>query len=352
MKRIGYIYPKICDKENIKNAILKASKNKRNRKSVKRCLDNIDLCVDKIFDLLSNKSYSPTPTRKKTIKDGITQKERIISIPSFFPDQIIQWAILLQIKPILERGMYELSCASIPNKGGLYAKRHVEKWIRSDFKNTKYCLKIDIKKFYPSINHDCLKAKLRRKIKDKDVLLLLDKMIDSEDGLPIGSVLSQWLANFYLQDTDHYIKENLKVKYYVRYMDDMVLFGGNKKKIRLIFQQLQSEINKHKLTVKGNWQIFRTDSRGIDFVGYRMYRNKTILRKSTMLRMSRKVARTYKSNKWNPHNCMSILSYLGRIKWCNTYNFYQKWIKPKINIKKMKGVVRYYYDNSHKKNTF
>lgn len=349
MKRIGYIYPKICDKENIKNAILKASKNKRNRKSVKRCLENVDLCVDKIFDLLSNKSYTPTPTRKKTIKDGITQKERVISIPAFFPDQIIQWAILLQIKFILERGMYELSCASILNKGGLYAKRHVEKWIRSDFKNTKYCLKIDVKKFYPSINHDCLKVKLRRKIKDKDVLSLLDRIIDSEDGLPIGSVLSQWLANFYLQDVDHYIKEQLKIKYYVRYMDDMVMFGRNKKQLHKNFLSLSEFLGKDELTIKENWQVFRTDSRGIDFVGYRMFRKKTILRKSIMYRMSRKAKRTYKRETWNFHNCCSILSYLGWVKHTDSYGFYHCRIKPYINVKKMKGVVKNYNHNKRQK---
>lgn len=352
MKRYGYIYEKIISPENLQNAIIMASKGKKSRKEVQLVLANTKKAVTYLQKIMANEEYIPSKGKQKKIFDGISKKERIISVPKFFPDSVIQWAILLQIKPYIMKGMYDYSCASIPQRGVSKAKRYVEKCLRTDNKNTKYCVKIDIKKFYPSINHEILMQKLTNKFKDPKLLNLLDKIINTEDGLPIGNVLSQWLANFYLQDIDHYIKENLKVKYYVRYMDDMVLFGGNKKKIRLIFQQLQSEINKHKLTVKGNWQIFRTDSRGIDFVGYRMYRNKTILRKSTMLRMSRKVARTYKSNKWNPHNCMSILSYLGRTKWCNTYNFYQKWIKPKINIKKMKGVVRYYYDNSHKKNTF
>lgn len=90
-------------------------------------------------------------------------------------------------------------------------------------------MKLDIKKYYPSIDKEILKNKFRRLFKDNDLLWLLDTVVDSENDIPIGFYTSQWFANFFLTDLDHYIKEILKVKYYIRYADDMILLGNNKK---------------------------------------------------------------------------------------------------------------------------
>jgi hypothetical protein len=101
-----------------------------------------------------------------------------------------------------------------------------------DIEGTKYCLKIDIKKFFPNINHNILKKLLRRKIKDNDLLWLLDEIIDSIDGdigVPIGNYLSQYFANFYLAYFDHWLKEEKKVRYVIRYMDDIVCLTSIKR---------------------------------------------------------------------------------------------------------------------------
>ena len=186
MKRKGNIYPLIVEKDNIRQAIIHASKGKKNRKSVKKILDNIEYFTLDIQKMLKNKRYIPSPYIEMKIKDGTRKKERIIYKPRFYPDQIIHWALMQQIETLLEKGMYEFCCASVKSRGIHYASRHIKKILVRDRKNTKYCLKLDIKKFYPSINKDILKRKLMRIIKDRDTLDLLDLIIDSsKEGVPI-----------------------------------------------------------------------------------------------------------------------------------------------------------------------
>ena len=298
-------------------------------------------CIDEIQHLLITQTYRPSKYIEKTIKEGSKQKERKISIPKFYPDQIIQWAVLLQTIPYFTKGMYVFTCGSVPNRGTSYAKRYLERWLHNDFKGTRYCLKLDVHHFYQSISHKCLKEMLKHKFKDVRLLKLLCQIIDStEEGLPIGNVTSQWFANFYLQGLDHYIKEKLHAKYYVRYMDDMVILGSNKRKLGKMKAAIEQYLHNIGLELNSKWQKFKTDSRGIDFLGYRFFHYKTILRRSIMLRISRKVRKVYKKKSYNKHNCMAIISYLGWIKHSDSYQLYQKWIKPYINVKHMKGVIR------------
>lgn len=155
-----------------------------------------------------------------------------------------------------------------------------------------------------------------------------------------GNYTSQWFANFYLQDLDHYIKEQLKVKYYIRYMDDMVLFSRNKKELHKIKIAIEEFLKKEQLTLKDNWQLFKTDSRPLDFLGYRFYRGYTTLRGSNFLRIKRRAKRVYKKKKMSYTDASAIISYYGWIKHCDSYNYNQKYLKPYVNLKKCKGVIR------------
>ena len=247
---------------------------------------------------------------------------------------------MLQIEEILKKGLYDYCCASIRGRGLLYGVKYIRKIIVRDRKNTKYCLKLDIKKFYPSINKEILKKKFRKVIKCGDTLDLIDLIIDSsKSGVPIGNYTSQWFANFYLQDLDHYIKEKLKVPYYIRYMDDMVLFHRNKKELHKIRIAIQDFLNKEDLKLKENWQLFKLDSRPLDFLGYRFYRGYTTLRRANFLRIKRRVKRVFKKQKINYEDASAIISYCGWLKHCNSYNYRQKYIRPYISIKKCKEVV-------------
>lgn len=236
--------------------------------------------------------------------------------------------------------MYDYCCASIKDRGIHYGAKYIKKIIVRDRKNTKYCLKLDIKKFYPSINRQILKRKFMRIIKDRDTLDLIDLLVDSgKEGLPIGNYTSQWFANFYLQDMDHYIKEKLKVPYYIRYMDDMVIFHRNKKELHKMKEEIEKFLQKEGLKLKENWQLFKVDSRPIDFLGYRFYRGYTTLRSGNFLRIKRRVKKVYKKGKINEKDASAIISYHGWIKHSNSFEFNKKYIRPYTDIKKCKEVV-------------
>lgn len=341
MKRTGYLFEKITDLENIKSAIRNASKGKRNRRNVKTVLDNIDEYALKIRNILINKIYNPHEAENEVIFDKSSLKERTIFKPKYYPDQIIHWALMLVLEPVITKGMYDYCCGSVPKRGIHFALKAVKSWLANDRKHTKYCYKIDISKFYPSVDKEILKAQFRRKIKDQDTLWLIDKIVDAHgQGLPIGNFTSQWFSNFYLEGFDHYVKEDLKIKYYIRYADDCCMFSNNKKdlhrKRKLIERYLSEELH---LKVKNNWQLFKVDSRGVDFVGYRIFRDYVLLRNKTALKMSRKARRVMKKGtNMSLKDAQSIISYNGWLKHCNSHNFAMKYFYP-LNIKNIKGVI-------------
>lgn len=283
MKRIGFIYEKIYDISNIKQAIYLASRNKMKRSDVKRYLNNVDFHAKHISCLLRTQKYAFTKGVSKRINE--TTKVRIITIPKF-RDLIVQYAILNVIKPILFKGMYKWSCGSIPKRGNLYAKRYTEKIVRKY--KPKYALKLDVKKFYHNVDIEVLYNQLKTKIKDEKVLKLIWQLLEigsvNNKGIPIGFYTSQWFSNFYLTNLDNYIKQELKAKHYVRYVDDMYIFGNNKRQLHKMKREI---INYLKVVLllepKHNYQIFKIEKRGVDFVGYVYSHNKTQLRKRNFI---------------------------------------------------------------------
>ena len=194
--------------------------------------------------------------------------------------------------------------------------------LRNDLINhtseTKYCLKLDIRKFYPSIDHEILYNIIQKKVKDKWLLTLLKGIIDSAQGVPIGNYLSQFFANLYLTYFDHWIKEEVKCKYYYRYADDIVILDNDKSRLRntLVAIKFYFHFNL-KLQLKPNYQIFPTEERGIDFVGY-VFRHKYILlRKSIKLRI-RKLVNLYLNGKISRQIFeQRMTSYRGWLKFCD-----------------------------------
>ncbi len=341
MKRQGNLFEKVYDIENIKLAICMAAKGKRSRKNVQTVLDNLDYFAMKLQEMLMNREYEPTISKTKEIYCITQKKSRCVVVPDFYPDLCIQWALILQLEPIIQKGMYYYSCGSLPNKGIHFAKRHIEKWLTKDRRNTKYCLQLDIKKYFNSINCGFLKNMFRKKIKDANMLWLIDTIIDCQDkGVPMGYFTSTWFANFFLQELDHYIKEKLGIVYYVRYVDDMVLFGRNKKELHKARKLIAEFLKNIGLELKSNWQVYRVDKRAVDFLGYRYFRGYTLLRKSLALRIKRKVKRISKMKNPPYKNAAGIMSYLGWTKHCNAYNYYNKNIKPYLDMVKLKEVIR------------
>jgi hypothetical protein len=226
----------------------------------------------------------------------------------------------------------------VPGRGTAYGQKILRKWLDKDYKNTKYCLKLDISKFYPSVKNEILKQMFRTKIKDQDCLWLIDTIIDSNQGLPIGNYTSQWFANFYLQGLDHYIKENLGVKYYVRYVDDLVLLGGNKKKLHKARIAIADYLSSIGLQLKSNWQVLKVNCRAIDFLGFRFFRDKTILRKRNALRIRRRFRKIKKKGRLSYKDACAVISYWGWIKRSNSYHFYQN-LKKLVSLNDARKVV-------------
>lgn len=190
MKRFGFLYEQIVSVENCKLAIQNASKKKKNRKMVNIVLADLDFYAKDLSERMIRLDFL-TPYKTRIIKDGLSGKERELQIPSFYPDQCAHHAIMQILIPIIKKSSYYWSCANIPKRGIDLACKGVERATMRDIKHAKYCVKMDISKFYPSIPHDKLKARLREKIKDEKALRIIDMVIDShKPGLPIGNYTS------------------------------------------------------------------------------------------------------------------------------------------------------------------
>lgn len=342
MKRYGNIYEKIYDINNLKLAHQHAREDKLFYKEVKMVDSDIDKYIGQIHEMLVNETYEVSPYTTSVINDK--GKERELNKLPYFPDRIIQWAIMLQVENIFMKTFCSHTCASVKGRGIKEASRLTRKFMK-DKENTKYCLKIDVSKFYPNINHEILKKMLRKKFKDDKLLRLFDEIIDSypgEKGVPIGSYLSQFLANFYLTYFDHWLKEEKHVKMVVRFMDDVVIFGKTSEDLHSLMNDIHEYMNnKLDLKIKDNWQVFPTNIRGVDFVGYRFFYDFILLRKTTCKKFKKRMKQI--KDKLEHGICMnqsdwcSANSYAGWLKWCDSYRLFEKYIEPIIP-----GMVAYY----------
>lgn len=344
MKRYGGIFPKIYSMENLYLAHENARRDKTFYKEVKMVDSDPEYYLGQIQQMLKDGTYKVSEYAVSIINDKGKDRE-LMKLP-YFPDRIIQWAIMLQIEHIFMQVFCSHTCASVFGRGIKEASRLTGKYMK-DKTNSRYCLKIDISKFYPNINHRILKTLLMKKIKDRKLLELLFQIIDSypgEKGVPIGSYLSQYLANFYLSYFDHWLKEKMKIKRVIRYMDDMTIFHKSKEFLHWLFLKMNEYLNENlKLTIKQNWQVFPTGVRDVDFVGYRFFFGYKLLRKSTCKKFKRKmlqIKRKQDEGKLiNYSEWCSANSYIGWLCWCDSYRLYQKYIAPIIP-----SILKYYSD--------
>lgn len=340
MHKTKHVWEQITNIDNIKCAILCASKKKTKRHGVQKVLGNVDYYAKEIQDMLVNKTYIPSPYTEVSIRDGSSQKIRTIHKPKFYPDQCIHWALVLPLQDGWKKSLHPSTCGSIPGRGGHYGKKKVERWMHNDHKHTKYCYKLDIRKYYQSVNQDILFSLFKHKIHDTNTLWLIHSIIYSHDkGLPIGNYTSQWFANLFLAKLDWYIMQELRVKYYVRYIDDMVLFSNNKKKLHKVRNSIEGFLTTLGLNVKGNWQVFKVADRGVDFLGFRFFHTHTLIRKSTAYRIHRRIKRVG-THKPSPSDASVVFSYMGITIHCNSRNFIKTYVLPFVDLHYLKELQR------------
>lgn len=288
MKRKGNLYDQICRLDNLHKAEACARIGKRKQYGVIAFDKNRESNLAALHQMLVSETYTTSPYTIFTIRE---RKERIIYRLPYFPDRICHWAVMNVLKEMFVRNFTADTYSYIEGRGVHLAVDNMKAALK-DVDGTRYYLQLDIMKFYPSITHRILKHMLRRKIKCERTLRLLDGIIDSADGLPIGNYLSQYLANFYLSYFDHWIKEEKKVKYYFRYADDMIILGSDKAQLHQlridIEQYLKNNLN---LLLKPNWHVSPVKEWPIDFLGYVFHGTHTGLRKRNKQAFARRVAK-------------------------------------------------------------
>lgn len=377
MKRYGDLYAKVYDLDNLRLAHQKARRGKGDRYGVRLFEKNLEANLLALQRELMTKTYRTSPYETFIIREP---KEReIFRLP--FRDRVIHHAIMNVLEPIWVN-LFSFDTFSCIKKRGIHG---AEKRLRRDLKRnpegTRYCLKLDVKKFYPSVDHGVMKSIVRLKIKDPDLLWLIDEIIDSAPGVPIGNYLSQYLANLYLAYFDHDIKtlfglkaspallaayipeyiersratgagggltdselaerfrnsvQNFRI--YKRYADDIVALSSDKVFLSMLLDWISLYLwNELRLRVKENWQIFPVESRGIDFVGYVTRHDYILLRKSIKKNFARKVARSLKerplpgdpesASRWDATKeklVHTVCSYFGWCLYCDSKNFFRK----------------------------
>lgn len=315
MKRYGNIHDEIANIDNVNLADKLARRSKKNIGIVKHD-KNREYENKLLTQSLKNLSYRTSQYDKFKIYEP---KERIIYRLPYYPDRIAHHALMNKLEPIWTKIFIPTTYSCIKGRGIHKCAKDVKRALTKHPDETIYCLKLDITKFYPSINHDILKSIIRRKLKDKNTLVILDGIIDSADGVPIGNYLSQFFANLYLTYFDHWLKEDCHVKFYFRYADDIVILHNNKRYLHNLLIAIKFYLHLLlKLDVKGNYQIFPVDKHGIDFVGYKFYHTHTMLRKSIKGRMM-KLVHKFERGAMNLDTLKTKLSsYFGWMKYCNS----------------------------------
>lgn len=269
MKRKGNLYSNIYRFENILFCFNEICRNTRNKNKVNefKCFKSI--YVTRVYNELKNKTYEVGKFNVFYIYDP--KKRRIVSQNMY--DKLVNHLVSRYILyPVLLPCLVDSNCASRPNKGTKYALELYYNYRRilNNKYNCYYLLKCDIKSYFNSINIDILKYKLNKKIKDKDAIDIIFKILDSDSVLSIGFMTSQILGIFYLNDLDHYIKEELKIKYYVRYQDDFILLHQDKDYLKYCLSKIKEYLIKEKLELNSKTRIYK-NTNNIIFLGRNKY---------------------------------------------------------------------------------
>ena len=323
-KTYGDLWTRITDIDNIYHAYLAARDKKREKPEVLAYDSHREENLITAHNELVWHMWKPRPFREFIVYEP---KKRLIHAPQF-SDRVIHHALVRVIEPLFERKMISNSFACRKGLGTHNAVSTAQKYARAVSRSGRFWfLKGDIHHYFPSIDHEALKKIIRRTVRDKDTLWLIDTIIDESGfpgvGLPIGTLTSQLFANIYLDAFDHYMKDILGIKHYLRYMDDFIVFGNSKSELRSIFdlarRWLKTNLN---LTLNHKTRII-PDAEGCDFCGYRIWTTHRLPRKRNVSRMRRrmkKLCKMYRRGVIPAENVRAAwASFLGYMKHCDGY---------------------------------
>lgn len=323
MKRDGNLFEEVVSFENLLVAAKRAFRGKKDKARVARFyfdLENELLCIR---EELQDKTYRPRTLRIFKIREP---KVREIGA-SDFRDRVVHHAVCNIIEPILERGYIHHSYACRVGKGTHRAVRQAQIFSRTN----RYYLKCDVRQYFARIDRNILKEIIDRKFKDHDLIWLLNTLIDSAQsdqpgkGIPIGSLTSQHFANLYLDRLDHYIKDSLRVKGYLRYMDDFILFGDEKTDLHSLHFSIRNFLHDElELKLKDKATMLAPVLDGIPFLGFRIFPNLIRLKqenKKRALNTLKSRTRAFKAGEISEEEySRSLMSITDYLKIASTYN--------------------------------
>lgn len=336
-KRKGNLWPELVSKENITEAYRNSRRSKAYRPDVRAVDADPEPYILEAQRLLVEKEYRTSDYRMFEIHEK--GKTRLVADLPYFPDRIIHWALIQVLHETIMRNLIPQTYAALPGRGAHQGLETLKRYLKDP--QARYYLKLDIRKFFPSIDKTVMMDKLRARIKDEDVLQLCEVVIHEYpgDGLPIGNYTSQYFANFYLSDLDHEMKERFHARWYLRYMDDIIVLGWSKAWLRRALERIRSIIAPWGLEVKGNWCI-RPVEEGIDWVGYVTYPDHVLLRKRTKVRLKRACRRIRAD--WDggaeptESDLGTLASYHGCLVWCDGRHLGNQTVYPLMEDAKWK----------------
>ena len=310
-KRIGFLYERAFSYENLYNAYLDARKGKRAKRATLKFETNLGAELKALYDEIHSGSYRPRPYVQFYVYEP---KKRIINAPAF-RDLVVQHAIYRVIYSIFDKTFVNTSYACRKGGGTHKASRYTQKEMRK-YDGDLYFVKLDIKKFFYSIDRDVLRTLFEKKIKDKKFVDMMCEFaqMNTAKGIPIGNLLSQLYALIYMNEVDHFIKRDLKVKSYVRYVDDFIAIGLSLQKAKEVKRRCE-EFVKTKLHLElSHWHIQKI-KRGINFVGYRTWKSVKFVRKHSIYKMKKAIKKL---------KVESIISLIGHAIGTRTMLYYKK----------------------------
>lgn len=372
-KEYKYLYRQMLSEDLIRRAYKKLRKGKTKRPEIQKIDQNLDAEVQAMKEMILNTKPPgvevPNPEKayrsrhhnpKRIFEHG---KWRTICKPEIH-EQWLHHIIVLVLEPIIVATAYPYSCGSFPRRGGHYGKRQIERWIRADPKGVRNFAKIDIRHFYDNVRLPVLMRELAIRIKDAWFLYIIWLCLkDFKRGLPLGFYISQWLANYLLEPLDWMITRQLGITKTVRFMDDVTMFCENKRRLHSAVKQIMIMLGRRfRLRLKHNYQVckfwFQSKAkwvrgkrrgkpkiigRALDFMGFLFFRNRTTIRKRTMLRATRLASRLRRraeaGKKYFSRHVSAMLSYVGWFTCTDSYQCYSERIKPCVEIRKLKRII-------------
>ena len=358
MKTYKNLYKKLCSTESLVSAYTKAKRGKAKKQAFIEFDKNAEQNLKQLQEELINMTYNTRSLKRFIVRDP---KTRTIHA-SAFRDRIVHHMLVNILEPIFERIFIYDSYASRRDKGTHLAIERFDAFKRKISRNGRlvrqksggsknqvqgYVLKSDISRYFDNVDHKTLLNIIKRKVKDGKIIWLVQKVLNNFDipvkgkGMPLGNYTSQFFANVYLNDLDYFVKHELKAKYYIRYVDDMVILHRSKKRLEYFKKKIINFLEGMKLELHPNKSEIISLQKGITFLGYRIFYKHKILRKRNrkyFLKKFDKYLNLYNEEVISDEQLIAKLQgWFGYAQWANTYLLRKRLIEKTAELFKRKN---------------